>query len=286
LTESTRDIKRHIKGINSIKQITKAMELVASARLKRARDRMEKARPYYNTVYDSIMEVLNQVGNIDHPYLKVRDVKKSLYIVVTADRGLAGGFNSNINRLVESEIKDNKENVSLITVGTKARDYFRKREYNILSDLVGMTENPTFGHARSIANIALEAYRQEEVDEVKIVYTEFVSTITQKPKVIKLLPSDSLKADEKREKRAIVEFEPSSDEVLDYLIPKYIQSVVYGALIESSCSQQGARMTAMKNATDNAEEMIDDLQLTYNKARQAAITTEITEIVTGAEALK
>jgi len=286
LAESTRDIKRHIKGINSIKQITKAMELVASARLKRARDRLQMTRPYYNTVYESIMEVLNQVGNVDHPYLKVRDVKNSLYIVVTADRGLAGGFNSNINRLVESEIKDNKDNVSLIVVGTKGRDYFKKRDYNIVADFVGMTENPSFAHARNIANIVLEAYRQGQVDEVKIVYTEFISTITQKPKVLKLLPSDSLKAEGKREKRAIVEFEPSSDEVLDYLIPKYIQSVVYGALVESACSQQGARMTAMKNATDNAEEMIDNLQLTYNKARQAAITTEITEIVSGAEALK
>lgn len=266
-------------------QITKAMELVASARLRRARERLERTRPYYNTVYENIKEVLGHVGNIDHPFLRKRDVKKSLYIVVTADRGLAGGFNSNVNRLVEAEIGNNKENISLITVGAKGRDYFKKRGYNIMAEFVGMTENPSFSHAKNIANLVLEAYSKEEIDEVKIVYTEFISTISQKPKVIRLLPSDSLKS-EKKEKTAVVEFEPSADEVLDYLIPRYIQSVVYGALIESACSQQGARMTAMKNATENAEELIDELQLSYNKARQAAITTEITEIVSGAEALK
>jgi F-type H+-transporting ATPase subunit gamma len=285
LTLSTRDIKRKIKGINNIMQITKAMELVASARLRRARERLERTRPYYNTVYENIKEVLGHVGNIDHPFLRKRDVKKSLYIVVTADRGLAGGFNSNVNRLVEAEIGNNKENISLITVGAKGRDHFKKRGYNIMAEFVGMTETPSFSHAKNIANLVLEAYSKEEIDEVKIVYTEFISTISQKPKVIRLLPSDSLKS-EKKEKTAVVEFEPSADEVLDYLIPRYIQSVVYGALIESACSQQGARMTAMKNATENAEELIDELQLSYNKARQAAITTEITEIVSGAEALK
>lgn len=285
MTLSTRDIKRKIKGINNIMQITKAMELVASARLRRARERLERTRPYYNTVYENIKEVLGHVGNIDHPFLRKRDVKKSLYIVVTADRGLAGGFNSNVNRLVEAEIGNNKENISLITVGAKGRDHFKKRGYNIMAEFVGMTENPSFSHAKNIANLVLEAYSKEEIDEVKIVYTEFISTISQKPKVIRLLPSDSLKS-EKKEKTAVVEFEPSADEVLDYLIPRYIQSVVYGALIESACSQQGARMTAMKNATENAEELIDELQLSYNKARQAAITTEITEIVSGAEALK
>ncbi len=285
MTLSTRDIKRKIKGINNIMQITKAMELVASARLRRARERLERTRPYYNTVYENIKEVLGHVGNIDHPFLRKRDVKKSLYIVVTADRGLAGGFNSNVNRLVEAEIGNNKENISLITVGAKGRDHFKKRGYNIMAEFVGMTETPSFSHAKNIANLVLEAYSKEEIDEVKIVYTEFISTISQKPKVIRLLPSDSLKS-EKKEKTAVVEFEPSADEVLDYLIPRYIQSVVYGALIESACSQQGARMTAMKNATENAEELIDELQLSYNKARQAAITTEITEIVSGAEALK
>lgn len=285
--QSTREIKRRIRGINNIKQITKAMELVASARLKRARERLEKTRPYYNTVYDNIKEVLNEVGNINHPYLKVRDIDKSLYIVITADRGLAGGFNSNVNRLVERESKDKKDKIALITVGSKSRDYFKSRGYEIKAEVVGITENPSFQDAKYIGNLVLEAYKSEEVDEIKIFYTKFISTISQQPQVLKLLPNESLKPDgEEKKKKTIIEFEPSADEVLDYLIPKYIESVIYGALIESSCSQQGARRTAMENATDNAEEIIDELSISYNRARQAAITTEITEIVTGAEALK
>lgn len=287
MAQSTRDIKRRIKGINNTKQITKAMELVASARLRKARTKLEKSRPYYNTVYENIMQVLGDLGNLKHPYLNVRDVKKSLYIVVTADRGLAGGFNANINRLVENEIKERKDEVSLIVVGSKGRDFYRNREYDIKEEFIGMTEDPSFSDARDIGNIVMEMYKKEEIDEVKIAYTEFVSTISQEAKMLKLLPNDSLKDDgSEKEKSAIVEFEPAADEVLDYLIPKYIQAVIYGSLIESSCSQQGARRVAMENATDNAEEMIDEFELEYNRARQAAITTEITEIVTGAEALK
>ncbi|MBZ2174916.1 ATP synthase F1 subunit gamma [Schnuerera sp. xch1] len=287
MAESTRDIKRRIRGINNIKQITKAMELVSSARLRRARIKLEKSRPYYNTVYENIKEILGELGNINHPYLNMRDVERSLYIVITADRGLAGGFNANVNRMVENEIRNKKDKVSLIAVGSKGRDYFKSRGYDVKAEFVGMTENPSFSNARNIGNIVMEMYEKEEIDEVKIVYTEFISTISQEAKMLKLLPSDSL-AEEKSEKKksAIVEFEPDADEVLDYLIPKYIQSVIYGALIESSCSQQGARRTAMENATDNAEEMTDELELSFNRARQAAITTEISEIVTGAEALK
>lgn len=286
MAQSTREIKRRIRGINNIKQITNAMELVASARLRRARERLEKTRPFYNAVYENIKEVLKGIGNINHPYIKARDINRSLYIVIAADRGLAGGFNSNVNRLVEEEIKDKKDKVSIITVGSKARDHFKTRGYDIKAEFIGMTENPSFQHARNIGNLVLEAYEKGEIDEVKLVYTRFISTISQTPNIIRLLPNDSLMEEEAKVTKNIVEFEPSQDEVLDYLIPKYIQSVIYGALIESSCSQQGARRTAMENATENAEEMIDELSLSYNRARQAAITTEITEIVTGAEALK
>ena len=286
MAQSTREIKRRIRGINNIKQITNAMELVASARLKRARDRLEKTRPYYNAIYENIREVLGELGSINHPYLKPREIKRSLYIVIAADRGLAGGFNSNVNRLAEREMKYIKDRVKVIAVGTKARDYFRLRGYDIMAEFIGITEDPSFKDAKNIGTLALEAYERGEIDEVKLVYTKFISTISQQPNILRLLPNDSLKPDEGKTKRTIIEFEPSADEVLDYLIPKYIQSVIYGALIESSCSQQGARRTAMENATDNAEEMIDELLLSYNRARQAAITTEITEIVTGAEALK
>lgn len=286
MAQSTREIKRRIRGINNIKQITNAMELVASARLKRARDKLEKTRPYYNTVYENIKEVLSEIDNINHPYLKSREINRSLYIVIAADRGLAGGFNSNVNRLAEREMKDIKDRAKVIAVGTKARDYFKSRGYDIMAEFIGITEEPSFQDAKNIGNLVLKAYENGDIDEVKLVYTKFISTISQQPNIIRLLPSDFSRLDEKKDKRTIIEFEPSADEVLDYLIPKYIQSVIYGALIESSCSQQGARRTAMENATDNAEEMIDELLLSYNRARQAAITTEITEIVTGAEALK
>ncbi|MCF6465053.1 ATP synthase F1 subunit gamma [Clostridium sp. Cult2] len=285
MAESTRDIKRRIRGISNTRQITKAMELVSSAKLRKARERLGSSRPYYNTVYNNIQQVLKDTKNINHPYLKARKGDRAIYIVISADRGLAGGFNSNINRLVEHEIKDKKDKVSLITVGLKGRDYFKRRGYNVIEEFLHITEEPSFSHARTIGNLVMEIYEKEEVDKVYIVYTKFISTISQEVKLIKLLPNADLK-EGPQEKGAVVEFEPSPDEVLDYLIPKYIQSVIYGALIESSCSQQGARRTAMESATDNAEEMIDELQLSYNRARQAAITAEISEIVSGAEALK
>ena len=285
MAESTRDIKRRIRGISNTRQITKAMELVSSAKLRRAREQMEKSRPYYNTVYDNIRRALAITGNIKHPYLDKREVKKSLYIVITADRGLAGGFNSNIIRKVENNIKDKKDQVCLITVGLKGREYFKRRGYNVVGEFVGMTEEPSFSDAQEIGDIVMDMYKKKEIDEVKIVFTEFVTTISQEVKQLKLLPNEDIRKDIDR-KNSIVEFEPSPEEVLDYLIPKYIESVIYGALIESSSSQQGARRTAMESATDNADEMIDELQLSYNRARQAAITAEISEIVSGAEALK
>ncbi len=285
MAESTRDIKRRIRGISNTRQITKAMELVSSSKLRRAREQMEKSRPYYNTVYENIQNTLSNGKGIKHPYLEIRDVKNSLYIVITADRGLAGGFNSNIIRKVEHEIRDKKENSHLITVGLKGREYFKRRDYNIVGEFVGMTEEPKFSHARDIGKIVMNMYKSGKVDEVNIFYTEFITTINQNIIKLKLLPNEEVKMDSEG-KTSVVEFEPSPEEVLDYLIPKYIESIIYGALIESSSSQQGARRTAMESATDNADEMIDELQLSYNRARQAAITAEISEIVTGAEALK
>ncbi|NLW40400.1 MAG: ATP synthase F1 subunit gamma [Tissierellia bacterium] len=285
MAESTRDIKRRIRGINNIKQITKAMELVASARLRRARERLEKTRPYYNTVYRNIQQVLSHVKDMNHPYVNKRDGDRAIYVVISADRGLAGGFNSNINRLVEEEIKDKKDKVLLITVGLKARDYFKRRGYNVIGEYLSMTERPSFSHARNIGNQVLEVYDKGEVDNIYLAYTEFITTLTQKAKIVKLLPAEELEED-LSESNSVIEFEPSPEEVLNYLIPKYLQSVIYGALIESACSQQGARRTAMESATENAEEMIEELELSYNRARQAAITSEISEIVSGAEALK
>lgn len=261
------------------------MELVSSAKLRKAREKMAKSRPYYNTIYDNIKQVLSETGSLRHPYLDVRDVKNSLYIVITADRGLAGGFNSNVIRKAEEDIKDKKDNTYLITVGLKGREYFKRRGYKIAGEFIGMTEEPNFSHAKDIGKIVMDMFEKEEIDEVYMVYTKFITTISQQVKKLKLLPSEDMR-EGVSQKGTVIEFEPSPEEVLDYLIPKYIESVIYGALIESSSSQQGARRTAMESATDNAEEMIEELELSYNRARQAAITAEISEIVSGAEALK
>lgn len=284
MAESTRDIKRRIRGIRNTRQITKAMELVSSAKLRKAREKLETTRPYFDTVYESIQEILSTTGNISHPFLEKREVEKSLYIVVTADRGLAGGYNSNIMRLVENEIRDKKEDTLLVVVGYKGRDYFKRRGYNVVGEFVGITEEPFFSDAQEIGKLVMELYEKKEIDEVKLAYTKFITTISQETNVIKLLPSDIKGGEDK--KISVVEYEPSPEEVLDYLIPKYIESTIYGALMESSCSEQGARRTAMESATDNAEEMIDDLTISFNRARQAAITSELSEIVAGAEALK
>lgn len=284
LAESTRDIKRRVRGITNIKQITKAMELVASAKLRKAREKLEKTRPYFNTVRESIQEVLSSTGNMRHPFLEVREVKKSLYIVMTADRGLAGGYNSSVIRLVENKIKDRKDEVDLIVIGRKGKEYFQNRGYNIVGEFLDITEAPDFNDAVEIGKMSMKLYEDKEVDEVILVYTEFITTLSQDNKLVKLLPNKDVGVEE-GEKTAVIDYEPSAEEVLDYLIPKYIESTVYGALIESSCSEQGSRRTAMKSATDNAEEIIDELTLSYNRARQSAITSEISEIVAGAEAL-
>lgn len=282
------DIKRRIKSVNSTKQITKAMELVSSAKLRKAREKLQKTRPYFNTIGRTVEEIMSSTRGIQHEFLKPREVKKTGYIVISADRGLAGGYNANVIKAAVNHM-EKKEKVSVITIGQKARDFFRKRGYDLDGEFTHISEDPYFSDAQNIGRLVIELYRQELVDEVYLVYTEFVSTINHKPKLIKLLPIEgSATADENTTKEAIglMEYEPSPEVVLNYLIPKYIDSMIYGALVESSVSEQGARRVAMESATDNATEMISDLELEFNRARQASITQEIAEIVGGAEALK
>lgn len=281
---STREIKQRIKGISSTKKITKAMELVSSAKMRKARIRLEESRPYYLTILDSIKSVINNT-NVKHPLLSLRETNKSLYIVITADRGLAGGYNSNINRLIHSKYKDEKSKISLITVGKKARDFFDRRDYEIEESFVGISEDPTFADARKIGELAVDLLKEGKVDEINLVYTKFITTLSYEPTILKMLPTEEI-YDGSAKGNRVIDFEPSPEEVLDYLIPKYIQSIVYGALIEASASEQSARRVAMDAATENAQEMIDELNMSFNRARQAAITMEISEIVTGADALK
>lgn len=285
MAQTMRDIKRRIRSVGSTKQITKAMELVSSAKLRKARLKLESTRPYSETIVRSIREILSSTTGIRHPFLVKREVKNTAYIVLTGDRGLAGGFNSNIIKLAESQMKD-KEHTTIIAVGIKGRDYFRRRDYKIAGEYLHIAEEPQYLDAQSIGKQVIELYKNGDVDEVNIVFSRFKSTISQEPRVIKLLPAEGMDGDKEKKASTLIEYEPSPEGVLDYLIPKYIQSAIYGALIESSAGIQGATRTAMESATDNAEEMMDKLGLLYNRARQGSITQEITEIVGGVEALK
>jgi F-type H+-transporting ATPase subunit gamma len=278
-----RDIKRRIKSVNSTKQITKAMELVATAKLRRVKDRVEEARPYFNEIQRVIQNILSTTKGINHPYLEVREAQKSLYIVISADRGLAGGYNANLIKAAVNHMEG--KNPVVITAGQKARDYFKRRGYSSHGEFTGISENPKFFDAKSISSIALELYNQKVVDEVYVVYTQFLTTIQQRPVVAKLLPAEIAAGGEEKAPSTIL-YEPSAEEVFEYLIPKYVESTIFGAMVESAASEQGARRTAMESATDNAQEMIDDLTLSFNRARQATITKELSEIVGGAEALK
>ena len=282
----TRDIKRKIKSINSTMQITKAMELVSTAKLKRAKDRLERTKPYFETVYGTIQEILRTEKNLKHEFLTQREVKKTLYIVITGDRGLCGGYNNNAMKLVAEDATD-KSKAALLTIGRKSRDFFTKNGYEVMKEYIHISENPQYASAQDIARTSLKWFASEKVDEIKLVYTQMNSTIAQEAKMIQLLPVAGDNAESLTAKRSsYTNYEPSAEQVLGYVIPKYIESVIYGALIESSASEQAARRLAMESASDNADEMIQDLVLFFNQARQSAITQEISEIVGGAEALK
>lgn len=285
----TRDIKRKIKSVNSTMQITKAMELVSTAKLKRSRNRVDITKPYFETVMDTVQEIIETEKSLKHEYLNKREVKKTLYIVVTADRGLCGGYNINVLKAVDADIVD-RDKVSVVAIGKKAQTYFTKNELDISRQYLNISEHPNYSDAQDISRYALKLFSSEEVDEIKLVYTRLISTISQEPTILQLLPIQSSKkeglAAEEDKDFEFVTYEPSPEFVLSYIIPKYVESTIFGAMIESSAAEQAARRMAMESATDNAEGMIDELTVSFNQARQAAITQEISEIVGGAEALK
>lgn len=285
-----REIKRRIKSVNNTRQITKAMELVSSAKLRRARLKYDQIKPYFNTVKDTINEILQDADDIQSKYFAgSREIKKSCYIVVTADRGLCGGYNSSVIKEALNAMKE-KEAVSVITVGQRGRDFFRKRGFDLDGEYINILEGISYKDAQKISNLAVQLYDEELVDEVYLVYTNFKSAISQEPEVLKLLPfepiTEKVEVDEEKQMFEFISYQPSVEGLFNYLAPKYVESMVFGGLIQSAVSEQAARRIAMENATDNAEEMIDKLTLHYNRARQAAITQEISEIVAGADALK
>ena len=278
-----KDIKRRIKSVESTMQITKAMELVASSKLRKAKEKVENSRPYFNTLYDTMRKISRSTKGLKSQFTVDRDTGKKGYIVVAGDRGLAGGYNSNVLKTAVSHMDNQKYPV--IAVGKKSMDFFNKRGYPLHGKFSSGAESIDVAEIHHISEEAIALYKSGEIDELYIVFTKFVSTLTQEPQIIKLLP---LKFDDEgaAAKSSLTVYEPSPEGVFDYLVPKYIDGIIFGAIVESFASEQGARRTAMESATDNAEDMIGSLQLKYNRARQATITQEISEIVAGAEALK
>jgi F-type H+-transporting ATPase subunit gamma len=282
---SARDIKRRIKSVKNIQQITKAMKMVAAARLRRAQERANSSRPYTDKIREILASVAAGASDVSHPLLETREVQRTGFLILGADKGLAGAYTSNIVREVVPRVKD-RADISLLTAGRKIRDYFRRRGYKIDQQYTGFSEKPTYAHAAEIAKDVANAYAAGEYDEVYLAYTQFFSPINQKPTVIRLLPIDTTTNQSSEEAPQQYIFEPSAEEVLGLLLPKYLETVIYGALLQAAASELGARMTAMGSATDNAQELISKLILNYNKVRQANITREISEIVGGSEALK
>ncbi len=290
-----RDIRRKIKSINSTKQITKAMELVSTAKLKRNRRRFEATKPYFTKVLQTIHDIFDSENNIKHPLVSTREVKSSLFIVLTADRGLCGGYNVNVLKAASAEMAKVK-NPKIIAIGRKAREFFSSRGYEIVETFEHISEKPSNEDAKKISELALKLYLDEEVDEIHLVSTKMLSTISQLARSSKVLPlviEEDSKSEEEAEVESegedngdIVTYAPSPEVVLDILMPKLVNSAVLSALIESSAAEQAARRNAMESASENAQEMIENLSLSYNQARQAAITQEITEIVGGANALE
>lgn len=280
------DIRRRVKSVTSIQQITRAMEMVAGAKLRRAQSALFAGRPYSEKMEDVLTRLGAHVDTSLHPLLAERPIKRTGFVVVTADRGLAGGFNANIIRsAVRKMEKQEQDSVCVIAVGSKGRDYFKRRDYNIMGDFVGLGEEVSISQARLVANAVTEFYLTELLDEVYLVYPQFINVLTQQQTITRLLP---LTTPDVKPEGIVLEylFEPSPVAVLDALLPRYITTLVYRALLEAKASEEGARMTAMGAATQNAEDMIDELTLVFNRARQASITREISEIVAGAEALK
>lgn len=295
---SMRDIKRRKTSIQSTQQITKAMKLVSTVKLQRAKTRAERSKAYFNCMYETIKSIIRRTGQLDHPYLVKGSSDKKAVVVITSNRGLAGGYNSNIVKLVTgSEWKTG--DILVYSVGKKGRDALKRHGYTIKSDFSEVINEPLYEDAKEIADALLSDYSAGETGEIWLAYTGFKNTVSHIPTLMKLLPVDeeltkssSAEAGTGEEKdtdngdfRAKMNYEPEESEALELIIPKYIASIIYGALIEAVASENGARMQAMDSATSNAEEMISSLELQYNRARQGHITQELTEIIGGAEAL-
>ena len=290
---SMRDIKRRKSSIQSTQQITKAMKLVSTVKLQRARQNAEKSEDYFHAMYSTVQSILGRTGSLEHRYLKPGEGGKKAVIVITSNRGLAGGYNSNVVKLItRGELKD--EDLSIYAIGKKGKEALQKN-YEIKADYSYVIEEPAYADAMAISREVLSAFENGEISEIYLAYTGFKNTVVHVPTLVKLLPVEvseetSEKAGEavkeaEDDNRAPMNFEPEDEEALDMIIPKYVTSLIYGGMIEAVASENGARMQAMDSATSNAEDMISSLSLLYNRARQGSITQELTEIIAGANAI-
>ena len=284
---SMRDIKRRKESIKSTGQITKAMKLVSTVKLQKAKPRAENSLPYFNYMYQTVSSMLKKSATLSHPYLNAGSSPKKAIIVITSNRGLAGGYNSNVIKLVTgSGIA--KEDAVIYSVGRKGRDALARRGYKIAADYSEVMNEPMFKDAVDIGREVLGAFASGEIGEIYIAYTVFKNTVVHIPTFLKLLPVEFDEQDKKEDAGSdlvLMNYEPAAEEALNLIIPKYINSLIYGALVQALASENGARMQAMDAATSNADEMISNLSLLYNRARQSSITQELTEIIAGANAI-
>ena len=273
---STKEIKNRIRSMESTKQITKAMEMVAASKLRKAQNQVNNSRPYFETLYNAIEQIVSASGDLESPYLEKREIKHTAYVVIAGDRGLAGGYNSNILKLCYSQME---EGTSVVPVGKKAVEFFKARNMPLDSEAYFLAEQVSVSDCFTLAKQLCDDYLAGKIDRIVVGYTEFVSVLSHTPVTLQLLPLYT-NADSQENLGEVI-YEPGCREVLDAIVPEYLGGMLYGALCESRAAEQAARRTAMDAATSNAEEMIADLSLKFNRARQAAITQEITEIVAG-----
>ncbi|MGN1411748.1 MAG: ATP synthase F1 subunit gamma [Oscillospiraceae bacterium] len=282
-----KDIKRRIKSVESTMQITKAMELVASSKLRRAKERADACQEYFQSMYEMITQTSMESPKSVYT-TPITEKASVLLIVIAGDRGLAGGFNGNVLKMAEKRINEVDGNVMILPIGKKSVEYFEKRSYPIFNSYVGIAEHFQIHKAERMTDKIMELFKSHKINTIELIYTNYVSPLLQEPRMITLLPIPNLedKPMVSGTLKSITEFEPSAESVLEMLIPKYIAGMIYCTVVDSFASEQASRRVAMENASDNATQMIDNLSLQYNRARQSAITQEITEIVGGASSVE
>ncbi|MCE4950979.1 ATP synthase F1 subunit gamma [Staphylococcus hominis] len=286
---SLKEIDSRIKSTKKMKQITKAMNMVSSSKLRRAEKNTKQFEPYMEKMQDAITAIAGASKNSNHPMLRPRHIQRSGYLVITSDKGLAGAYSSNVLKRLVNDIKEkhtNSDEYSIIVLGQSGVDFLKNRGYEVESSLVDVPDQPSFKSIQAIAKHAIDLFSEEHIDELKIYYSHYVSVLENKPSVKQVLPLSQDDSSQGQGQMSSYEFEPDKDSILRVILPQYVESLIYGTILDAKASEHAARMTAMKNASDNATELIDDLSLQYNRARQAEITQQITEIVGGSAALE